>query len=233
MNHRTSSTVAAVLAPFALAMLIAGGCGQAFTATGATSGGGGETASAGETGVSASVAASGSGGAGGVMSTSSAASSTSTGASGCDTTGDCPDKQFCLKSGCGGGAVGACKPVAMMHVDFDPVCGCDGVTYWNSIYGAESTKPIHKLGPCGPLDKPQVCNAAGSGCSGANQHCALPRQQCSDVINEGTCWVVPDTCDGTTVGVSTCEIGNLGECRSLCSLITQGQPFLRQSTCVP
>jgi hypothetical protein len=232
MNHRIPSSLAASMSPFALAILLAGGCGQAFSLTGGTSGGGGEGGDI--SSVDASAVTSGSGGAGAVTAAAATATSTSSGSTmSCDTSASCPADYFCMKAGCGGGDNGTCEPVSPTHVVLDPVCGCDGITYWNSLYAASSPKAVHKTGPCGVNDGPKSCNAAGNPCPGS-MHCAVARAACTDVTTPGTCWVVPNECDGTTVGQHVCEAGIAGSCRNLCTLISKAQPFVVEaSSCTP
>jgi hypothetical protein len=218
MNHKIASRCVALIGPLAAAAVALAGCGDAFTLTGGTGGAGATTAS---------VAVSSS-------SSSSATTSTSTGAMGCNTSQGCPDKQFCVKAGCGDSSDGVCLPVAANHTTFEPVCGCDGVTYWNSILISTTQVAAQKKGKCALADAPitKTCNPA-KGCDGG-EHCAYERTKCASTLALlGTCWTVPAKCDGTTANELACDNFQNGNCDSLCTLISGDKPFTIPATKCP
>lgn len=70
----------------------------------------------------------------------------------CRSQADCPAKLFCdfPVGSCGVGASGYCQPRPDACPDiYDPVCGCNGVTYSNACFAAMSGVSPRRNGPCG------------------------------------------------------------------------------------
>ena len=63
--------------------------------------------------------------------------------------GICPQGQFCLTADgdCSGEGVCTFHPAACT-LDFDPVCGCDGVTYNNRCLASQASQSIASTGVC-------------------------------------------------------------------------------------
>ena len=66
----------------------------------------------------------------------------------------CEDDQFCDLAPffCGGASdpLGTCVPVPEACIEiYDPVCGCDGVTYPNDCHRLQARVPLDRRGPCG------------------------------------------------------------------------------------
>ena len=120
-----------------------------------------------------------------------------------------------------------------MHTTLAPVCGCDGITYWNSAYLAGSAKSAQSQDPCGAGDMPKakVCT---EGTCGGNQHCVLTRTGCAAAGAFGTCWTLPDSCDKTTATEIACEGLMDGNCTNVCDLIFNNKPFrVETPACMP
>ena len=118
-------------------------------------------------------------------------------------------------------------PVAGSPALFDPVCGCDGVTYWNSIYVGSSSRVGHHPGACKPGDTPPAKTCSPITSCGDEQHCAYVKASCISLAAlSGACWVVADKCEPTTVNEVACDGAQTGDCTNLCSLILNEKPFI-------
>ncbi len=125
---------------------------------------------------------------------------------------------------------------------YDPVCGCDGVTYSNACEAAKHGVSIDHPGRCG------IPCSSNSDCPAVNQFCKFPPGACGDAnalvgmcINRPT--ACPDIydpvcgCDGVTYG-NECDadaagvsVAHPGECPSgPCSATRVFQPNLTPST---
>jgi hypothetical protein len=202
MNHGIPPAIESALAALGLAVLLVG-CGAPF---------------------SSPEGAGGAGGGGGVTVTGS----TSTGASlDCDANHACGQGYFCFDAACGlqGAGTGTCQPVETTEAKAAPVCGCDGVTYWNSRLGAASPHSIRADGACPAGEGTKGCSTSGGCAAEAGERCAYARDTCSSALGAGTCWVVPASCSETKVVAKRCEGGSQSSCAKLCDLITSGKAF--------
>ena len=140
----------------------------------------------------------------------------------------CWSDMFCLypEGTCDDGVhLGVCTPIPSGCPDnWDPVCGCDGVTYGNECEAYAAGVSILHRGEC-----PRLCDASGSypPC-GPDEFCKFPAGTCNDPTVTGICTVIPSECpdyydpvcgcDGVTYG-NECEadaaavsIDYAGEC---------------------
>ena len=111
----------------------------------------------------------------------------------CTDASECRPGDFCRKDGCGA-ALGHCAPRPQFCLgNYAPVCGCDGVTYWNPcLLAAAGVEAIEELGTC--VTSPRVCDTAAA-CPGA--FCARLRspQDCGGAA-PGQCYSLPSACEG-------------------------------------
>jgi hypothetical protein len=207
MNHNFPASPASALVAFGLTIALLG-CGAPFSSAPGAGGAGGEGGS-------------GSGSSSGSNVTSSGGPSVACGA------GDsCGQGFVCFNPGCDTqGASGVCKPVGVSAAA-DPVCGCDGVTYWNSRLAAASSQPIRAEAACTGVTTAKRCSGEGTACNhGQGEVCAFPQSLCSNAATDmGSCWALPPTCDGATTNARRCEGGNTG-CENLCEMIRSGKAF--------
>ena len=110
----------------------------------------------------------------------------------CDPAGaPCPEGQFCKKpvGQCEDDVAGICTPIPNGCPDvWDPVCGCDGVTYGNECESDMATVSLAHYGECGLM-----CFADDE-CPALNQFCKFPMGTCGDPSVPGICTIIPDAC---------------------------------------
>jgi hypothetical protein len=107
---------------------------------------------------------------------------------------DCSPGWICEKSGCDA-PTGGCVPwPPFCPPDPNPVCGCDGVTYWNDCIRQQS--PMHAQ-----VAQPGVCSVTACACE-VGADCSVPYASCSHLMGPGemcghgmgSCWVLPPQC---------------------------------------
>ncbi len=152
----------------------------------------------------------------------------------CFVESDCPEpNEFCKFpiGNCGTAALpGTCSPIPEACPDiYDPVCGCDGVTYGNECEADAAAVSILHLGPC---ERP-CSEALGLPPCAAGLFCLYPEGTCDDGVHPGMCTPIPSGCpdvwdpvcgcDNVTYG-NDCEayaagvsILHRGECARVCS----------------
>lgn len=152
----------------------------------------------------------------------------------CTPTSGCDASEWCDAPSCG---TGTCKPRPTAAKMQDPVCGCDGVTYWNATYAASLGQSVRGTkGAC--TTGAATCGGfAGKACPHGTDACIRSYDSasfCSAADMAGVCWSLPS--DGTCPAVifkdrSVCGSGGFGKCISTCEAIKNGTPFYRDSTC--
>lgn len=176
-----------------------------------------------------------------VVATSGDAGDTSDSGTACSVDGDCPSDQYCELEKCG--VTGTCQLAATCDDlgRLDPVCGCDGITYWNDCLRQNLSVSLKGNGRCGTDDAPAVTCGATPDCAEKG----YPLAQCSlrvagahtcDSHAEGTCWLVPH-CDQVTDGSDLpvfhpCNgTKPAAFCETLCLAIHNGDPVIFDDDC--
>ena len=146
---------------------------------------------------------------------------------------ECNQGLFCNAPGCNSGTCQVPLPVPSQIKDYVPVCGCDGVNYYNSTISASFGIPTDHAGVCTTLEEVS-CTKMGSPCT-AGLFCsaevanagACP-QSPSDVV-QGVCWGVPVACDTNGPKGRGCGAG--AQCADTCSLIQSQNGWHADATC--
>jgi len=119
---------------------------------------------------------------------------------GCLDNSDCPKGFYCEKpiGSCEGAGTCAVKPDVCIYL-YDPVCGCDGITYSNAMCAAVAGVSINYHGPCDLCpDDPDKTEPGICGCGIADtdtDHDGIA--DCRDAC--------PDTIAGETVDENGCS----------------------------
>lgn len=149
----------------------------------------------------------------------------------CTATGaECASTEYCDAPTCGSGTCKA-RPAAP-GLDFAPVCGCDGVTYWNASQAASTGASSGATGECsGPSTK--TCGGLVGATCPSGDVCVVDLSSSPTCLVSdagGRCWFVPSggTCPGGTNGYRDCTTST---CTSHCNAIKSGHSFRMDSGC--
>lgn len=154
----------------------------------------------------------------------------------------CSGKELCARTSCGDVA-GSCELAPLLcDEDAHPVCGCDGVTYWNDCLGRVAGVTSMTVGECGY--NARKCGKGAHGpAPGSDMDCPdatycarlLPNDGPPDFCSgdaPGTCWALPAVCPehGGPDRWIACAMTK-GGCVSSCDAIRSGAPYKRAKAC--
>jgi hypothetical protein len=198
MKHTSLAALGMLLAVTACESFsdTSGGGATGPSSSSATGGSGGSSTST--TTSSSSTTSTGPGGSGGMAGAGGSAGGSGGvgGNGGCQwsTSNPCGNGFYCKAPGCG---AGSCEPIPTMTDSAkSPVCGCDGVHYWNSATAGNLGMSIGSMGVC---TQDVFCGGFG------NLACPNPQgHSCSKLLSKntecnisdpgGACWGMPATC---------------------------------------
>lgn len=207
----------------------AGGAAAGGSGGAPVTGGSGGAAAGGSGGAGATGGAGGSGGAaagGGGGATTTSSTTTTLGMPGPCTWGDdCGGGYYCDAPGCG---AGNCiqKPVpAGLSPILDPVCGCDGLSYWNAEIAASQGISIASAGACAAV----VPCGPGAPCpAGTKCDREVADKASCDPRAPGQCLGIPLSCPLDGPKGRACSND---QCELRCSLIQSQNPWFDDPTC--
>lgn len=145
---------------------------------------------------------------------------------------DCDAGLYCDASGCIMGTCAAVLAGSSTTDDFTPVCGCDGVTYYNVTIAQSEGRAIAHGGACtdleatpctdvNPCDVGLFCNKMVAGA--ADCSAGTP-------TDPGVCWGLPPTCNVSGPHARSCPAGGFA-CADTCSHIKAGVQWFDDNTC--
>jgi hypothetical protein len=162
----------------------------------------------------------------------------------CATSDDCYLGTYCEKSSCGA-ATGLCQPAEFPTSDEQPVCGCDGITYFNDSLRQEHGISGMKSRRCDPyLPTTQTCRGRGE-CSptpdGTPTYCGrlggCGMKPPAPPGPLGICWVLPPSCPAPVpmgpARWSECGGGPQGPCVDTCAAVQSEEPYSLGFMCGP
>jgi hypothetical protein len=158
----------------------------------------------------------------------------------CFDTNNCQPGWYCAKLRCGD-ARGTCAipPRQCDEFDFGPVCGCNGITYFNDCLRQLDGVGAHNVGECTGPQRRRCAPFSGVVCP-RSKYCALIdlTDQCgfNGVAPEGKCWDLPGDCSmSRDAGAVFQRCGGPRpaerECVGLCDAIHDQSPYALSPNC--
>ena len=134
-----------------------------------------------------------------------------------------------IETQCGSGDMaGSCDPIPEACDDiYQPVCGCDGVTYANACEAARASQSVAAEGEC--LEEPTFCGGLGGITCPRGEYCNYPLSaRCGITDQGGTCAPIPDGCTAQYDPVCGCD----GETHSnACMAAAKGVAVMSEGAC--
>ena len=118
----------------------------------------------------------------------------------CSANDGCAASDYCAKNvgDCAGQGACSVRPTVCVQV-YEPVCGCDGITYGNSCEAEKAGVNVQYTGAC--LPPPPAACTDQTQCAAA-EYCAKAAGDCS---GQGTCSAVPALCPMVIDQVCGCD----------------------------
>ncbi len=138
--------------------------------------------------------------------------------------------QFAEAAQCGAADMtGVCTPKPEACDDsYDPVCGCDGVTYDNECSANAAATSLAARGPCEPAQAESCGGLTGEACP-EGQYCTYPDgDPCGAADASGTCVEIPVGC-ATSQPVCGCDGVTYAD---VCVAAAAGTPVAAQGECL-
>jgi hypothetical protein len=157
---------------------------------------------------------------------------------------DCSSTTFCSRKDCDDPG-GTCEPRPVVCDEAPmPVCGCDGITYWNDCLRRTVGATALRAGECS--DTARLCGRGGrGGPGGPHMDDCPPGASCARLLPPdigtpvmcpfdvpGVCWALPAVCPdrGGPDRWISCDPAKTA-CTSTCDAIRAGEPHKRAIAC--
>lgn len=142
----------------------------------------------------------------------------------------CPAGQYCSVQGCG--QQGTCAPIpsAASAVE-QPVCGCNGVTYWNATVAARARMSVRMSGACA-AGTPYLKTCDGETECPAGSSCSMLAAGAVACVTtrSGTCWAIPSECPAAAATFRRCGVGKQA-CFTRCDAIDREDKVYEDKSC--
>ncbi len=232
---------AALVLVCGLGAAAAASCGEQFTLSngaGGTGGAGGTKGASSTTSALSDAVASSTGSTSSSSSTGSTSSSSSASSSSglppnaCSVASpDCGTDAYCFVQSCGKGDGTCVKLSGISKDELDPLCGCNGDTYWSGVEASAHMQAVGETGEC-TATTAKTCGPNAPCADGSP--CSMEVSACGEAKPEGKCWVLPDCAlhtDGAhaCTGISLVDAG--ATCDSICKMISMGTVWVRDPPC--
>lgn len=199
------------------------GGGTAASGGGSTSGGGTASTGGGSASGGGTAATGGGSASGGGTASTDGGSAVDAGVA-CDfADAGCASGEYCDAPNCTRGTCRPKLPAAQQLITRDPVCGCDGITYWNSSVANSLGMAISDAGVCVGA---RGCGARGGITCPSYAICNREYQEqswCSFADLSGLCWAMPSNCP---TSVSAPYAANCsGTCANQCAIASLGEAW--------
>ena len=143
----------------------------------------------------------------------------------CRNNSECRPNEFCANNACGQGGMCLLRPLVCDAVA-QPVCGCDGVTYWNDCIRSRSGVSAANPGECtstaANCTDPSACPVAGASCARL-----LPSLSACASPPDGNCWMLPTDCSAANTSEVWTSCADPALCDSTCAAIRSGSDHVR------
>ena len=159
---------------------------------------------------------------------------------------ECSTKEFCERVGCEDVA-GTCQDAPVLcEEEGHPVCGCDGVTYWNDCLRRSHGVTAAASGECG--SNARNCRHGSKGAPPGDPDVCPPGTFCAQLLSlpgdvppppdfcgpdaPGTCWALPVVCPDRAGPDRWLACGAPQPiCTTTCDAIRSGAPYRRAESC--
>ena len=150
----------------------------------------------------------------------------------CTSAPECNPVAFCGKPSCDA-PTGQCEQRPIVCDDHAaPVCGCDGVNYWNDCMRRREGVAASNTGECTTYFA--LCGGIkGTACPAQGAFCAKLLSNAGQCLpaSAGVCWVLPAQCPQDDAGAVWQSCGPHRDCLGTCSAIRTEAPFRSASSC--